>query len=465
MNNDQYAKIVVEKFFNKPWYYQSWFISILMASFLFIIPPFVAIGLMIADYKENNKKKKQIEALDIDKLVALDLVEKELSAKIAHNSAISTLESTQAQIVSSNSTKVGLESSLASLNEKLVTQEDALNMQEFGFYGQEFEVGTSAEYKAKMISLQDRQKLMVKNKTASQFSTGFLYNNSKTEGRRMVMREVKIALWAFNTHCDNVMTKVTYRNYALSEKKIRRALEIINENEQLQSITAEYLALKLEELNATFMYKEAIEHEKEILREQREKEREDKKLQIEIASARASIEKDETHVNNELSRLRAMLAEEKSDKNKVAAQMAKLEQRLSELNDKKNDIENRATNATAGYVYIISNIGAFGDGVVKIGVTRRLEPLDRIRELGDASVPFRFDIHALLFSNTAFQLESALHKRFAAHRVNKINNRKEFFKIPIEEVKLAVEDESKGLVDFEVTPEAREYREGQVLKS
>jgi hypothetical protein len=118
----------------------------------------------------------------------------------------------------------------------------------------------------------------------------------------------------------------------------------------------------------------------------------------------------------------------------------------------------------AGYVYIISNIGAFGEGVVKIGVTRRLEPLERIKELGDASVPFRFDIHALLFSDSAFQLEAALHKRFAERRLNKINQRKEFFNIPVEDLKFAVEEESRGLVDFEVVPEAREYRESLMLK-
>lgn len=463
MNTELITKDSVKKYFSKPWFYQPWFISILMASFLLVIPPVIAIVLIVLDIKDTRKKKEIIERLNLDKLIALDILEKELDQKISHSSAISTLEATQAEIKKSESQRAEIKNSLTSLNEKLINQEELLDMQEFGFFGQEFDIGTSAEYKAKMISLQSEQKLMVKNKTASRFSTDFTYNGSKVEGRKMVMREVKIALWAFNTHCDNVITKVTYRNYALSEKKIRRALEIINENEQLQSITPQYLALKLEELNATYKYKEAIEHEKELLREQREKEREDKKLQQEIASARASITKDESHVNTELTRLRNMLADEKSDKDKIARQMQSLELKLAELDEKKKDIENRQNNAMAGYVYIISNIGAFGEGVVKIGVTRRLEPLDRIKELGDASVPFCFDIHALLFSDKAFQLENALHKRFAKNRVNRINHRKEFFNIPIEELKAAVEKESKGLVDFEVTPEAREYRESLVL--
>lgn len=462
MNNDNLHQNIAKQYFSKPWYYQPWFISLLMASFIFVIPPIIGLTLIFADIKDTKQKRKLMQELNLDKLAALDVLEKQLSEKVAHSSAIATLEATQAEIAKSSLAKSGLETSIIGLNEKLMQQQDTLEMQEYGFYGQEFRIGTSAEHKAKMITLQEQQKLMVKNKTASVFATNFLYNGSKTEGRKMVMREVKISLWAFNTHCDNVMTKVTYRNYAQSEKKIRRALEIINENEQLQSITPEYLALKLEELNATFRYKEAIEHEKELLQEQREKEREDKKLQHEIASARAALEKDESHINTELSRLRKLLAEEKSDKDKISQQMELLQQKLSELDDKKQAIDYRQNNAMAGYVYIISNIGAFGEGVVKIGVTRRLEPLDRIRELGDASVPFRFDIHALLFSDRAFQLEAALHKRFSAQRVNKINHRKEFFRIPIDELKNAVEQESKGLVNFEVTPEAREYRESIV---
>jgi hypothetical protein len=136
-----------------------------------------------------------------------------------------------------------------------------------------------------------------------------------------------------------------------------------------------------------------------------------------------------------------------------------LHAKLKVLEAKKQSINLRETNAMAGYVYIISNIGAFGEGVVKIGVTRRLEPLERIKELGDASVPFIFDVHALVFSDQAFQLEHALHKRFEKQRVNKINQRKEFFHVPIDELQRAVTEEFKGSVNFELTPEARDYRE------
>lgn len=454
------SNAAIQSYFIKPWYYQPWFIALLLSLFFLVIPVFVVIVLVILDLIDTSKRKKLIHELNLDKLAMLEILEKDLEQKIAHNEAIATYEATQAQIASYKAKQASLDSQVTKLNEKLIFSQDELEMQEFGFFKQEFDIGTPAEYKSKMILLQDKQKMMVKNKTASVFSTNFQYNGSHAKGRQMVMREVKIALWAFNTHCDNVIANVSYRNYALSEKKIRRALEIINENEQLQSITSEYLALKLEELNATYKYKQAVEYEKELLREQREKEREEKKLQQEIAAARAAIEKDEKHINTELIRLKAMLTEKDANQESLNSEIEELKAKLAKLSNKKEAINFRETNATAGYVYIISNIGAFGEGVVKIGVTRRLEPLERIKELGDASVPFRFDVHALIFSDRAFKLEGALHERFKNNRINKINPRKEFFKVSLDEIKNAIVEEFNGRsVNFELVPEAKEYRQ------
>lgn len=456
----------IRQYFIKAWYYQPWFIAILLCLFFLVLPPIAAVVLIIMDLIDTSKKKKRIAELNLDKLAALDILENDLAQKIAHNDAIVTLESTQNNISKSQAQEATLNSQVVQLNEKLINSQNELEMQEFGFFNQDFDIGTPATYKAKMITLQDQQKMMVKSKTASRFSTQFQYNGSSAQGRQMVMREVKIAMWAFNTHCDNVIVKVTYRNYALSEKKIRRALEIINENEQLQAITAEYLALKLEELDATYKYKEAVEQEKEMIREQREKEREENKLRQEIIAARAVIEKDEKHINTELGRLNVLLSSETADKIALGKEITILQSKLALIEEKKKSVNLRETNATAGYVYIISNIGAFGEGVLKIGVTRRLEPLERIKELGDASVPFIFDIHALIFSDNAFRLESTLHERFKKQRVNKVNKRKEFFRVPLDELQKAIVEEFKGeSVNFEMTPEARDYRESLKLSA
>ena len=114
-------------------------------------------------------------------------------------------------------------------------------------------------------------------------------------------------------------------------------------------------------------------------------------------------------------------------------------------------------NIRAGYVYVISNVGAFGPNVVKIGMTRRLEPRDRIRELGDASVPFRYDVHALFFSDDAIALEGELHKAFADRRVNFVNERREFFFATPAEVRDLLAKKVGGLLEFTEAPEASEY--------
>lgn len=519
-------KEVAQQYFEKPWYLKPWLIALMFAGWIFILPAVVGIALVVYDVKDTRKKRERIKALHYDKLASLDNLEQELDDKKAFyktltsvddarlalkraekmledkNELYATLDdvakakqvltSTQQEIEQAqkqleekgnlfttldtvdkannalNDTEkksASLAAQVAQLNSKLIAETDEVEMQEFGFYGQDFEIGTSGEYKAKMIALQDQQKQMVKNKTASDFSLTYTFNGSRSEGNKLVNKEVKIALWAFNTHCDNVIAKVTYRNKAACEKKIERAYEIINENETLQHIKHEYLALKLEELNTTYLYKQAIENEKELLREQREKQREDKKLQMEIAMARAKLEKDETHFNTELARLHLMLQDERSDKAKVQNRLAELTAKLQEIQKQKEVVDYRETHALAGYVYIISNIGSFGEGVYKIGVTRRLEPLDRINELGDASVPFRFDIHALVFSDEAFKLEHALHERFKKFRVNKINNRREFYRLPLEDVRKAVDEEFKAIVNFDMTPEAKEYRESLALST
>lgn len=123
------------------------------------------------------------------------------------------------------------------------------------------------------------------------------------------------------------------------------------------------------------------------------------------------------------------------------------------------NIDYRRANERAGYVYIISNIGSFGEGIYKIGMTRRLEPTDRIDELGSASVPFKFDIHALIFSADAPSLETALHQAFADYRVNKVNNRKEFYKIPLKEIEKLVKQYHDKTVTFEYVAPAEQYRE------
>lgn len=138
-------------------------------------------------------------------------------------------------------------------------------------------------------------------------------------------------------------------------------------------------------------------------------------------------------------------------------QVEELQRRLAEAKTNKERAIAQAQMTRSGHVYIISNVGSFGEHVYKIGMTRRLDPMDRVRELGDASVPFSFDVHAIIYSQDAPTLENKLHKLFEGRRVNLINNRKEFFRVTINEIAQAVK-ENHGEIDITLAAEARDYR-------
>ena len=153
-----------------------------------------------------------------------------------------------------------------------------------------------------------------------------------------------------------------------------------------------------------------------------------------------------------------------SERALVLEKLEELKGQYSELEKEERVIDYREKNAKAGYVYIISNIGSLGENVYKIGMTRRLEPLDRIDELGDASVPFSYDVHALIFSENAPAIEAKLHEHFYKNRVNKLNNRKEFFRADIHEIEKVVKENYDKVVDVVIEPPAEQYRESLLIK-
>ncbi|HEX5368994.1 MAG TPA: GIY-YIG nuclease family protein, partial [Dehalococcoidia bacterium] len=219
-------------------------------------------------------------------------------------------------------------------------------------------------------------------------------------------------------------------------------------------ISASYRSLRERELALTADYRQKLADEKELEREERERLREERRAQQEMERERARLKKERQHYLNALEALRA-----KGDEDAIARHEAELEKVARAI----EDVDYRAANIRAGYVYVISNIGSFGEGIVKIGLTRRLDPEVRVRELGDASVPFRFDTHALLFSKDAVGIEASLHQRLADRRVNRINTRREFFYATPEEVKTHLLEVAGELLSYEDTPEALEYRQSQNL--
>jgi len=169
---------------------------------------------------------------------------------------------------------------------------------------------------------------------------------------------------------------------------------------------------------------------------------------------RARLEKERQHYLNAMAAL-----EDKGDHEGIE----RLRGELSEIDRAIEDVDYRAANIRAGYVYVISNLGSFGDRVVKIGMTRRIDPVDRVRELGDASVPYRYDVHALFFSEDAVGIEAKLHERLAERRVNRVNHRREFFYATPQEVKAHLLELTGELLQYEEVAEALEFRQSQTL--
>ena len=223
------------------------------------------------------------------------------------------------------------------------------------------------------------------------------------------------------------------------------------------SLTTSYLNLKIQELQLAFEYQVKKQEEKEEIRAMKAQEREAAKLQREIAEQRKKAEKEENHYERALSDLNKQLLASPEDPD-LLNKKELLENTLSKIEKSLADLDYREANQRAGYVYIISNIGAFGENVYKIGMTRRLDPQERVDELGDASVPFKFDVHAMIFSDDAPALEAALHRAFEDKKVNMVNTRREFFNVTLDEIKTVVRNNFDKTVEFVDVADAEQYR-------
>ena len=265
------------------------------------------------------------------------------------------------------------------------------------------------------------------------------------------------------------MTDVKFSNFQRCNDRIVKAFETINALGRIStvSISHPYLKLKTEELCLAYEFALKKQQEKEEQAEIRRQEREQAKLNKEIAEARKAAEKERQHYAQALSAIDQKLlnctdAEQRKElfekRNEILSGLDGVEAKLE-------DIDYRQSNQRAGYVYIISNIGAFGENVYKIGMTRRLNPMERIDELGDASVPFKFDVHAMIFSNDAPALETALHHAFEDKRLNKVNLRREYFRVTLDEIKAVVNQNHDKTVEFIEVPDAEQFRLSQRISS
>lgn len=402
--------------------------------------------------KLNEIKNDYDESIELEKLIEVQ------------NKKLDTINS---DIKNTEKQKNELVSDINKLKEAYIELEDEILLQSYGFFEPKYNLEDSEAYKIKLVEIKQKQKNMVRNKDAAHYNPNWTVNGSKAEGKKMNNNLIKQALRSFNSECDIAISKVTVANHHSMEKRILNIFDAVNKMNQTNSISlkVEYLQLKLEELYLALEYAQKIEKEKEEQRQIKEQMREEEKVRREIEKEKEKVEKEEKHFAKALEKLETQKEKATSEQlEEIEAKISELKTKLSEVQLQKEDVLNRERNTRAGYVYIISNIGSFGENVYKIGMTRRLEPLDRVRELGSASVPFKFDVHAMIFSDDAPSLEATLHRTFQSKRLNLVNERKEFFNVTLEEIRAVIDKHHDKTVEFKTTALAEEYRETLSLR-
>ncbi|MEU1720353.1 DUF4041 domain-containing protein [Nonomuraea sp. NPDC005692] len=349
------------------------------------------------------------------------------------------------------------EQRLAGLRARVVEVNEQIIMQEAGVYIYQHPLENAAAYKAELERIKAEIKTMTKSGKAVAGGDNWYVNGSRAEGARQVRDFSKIMLRAYNIEADNCIRTLRPHRLRTALDRLQKAGESIVKLGASMGIyiTDDYHRLRVREIRLTADHLAKVEEEKEAARADRERQRENERAQRELEREKERLFKEQAHHETVLAKLLA-----NGDEQGAATLRAKLE----EIGFAIDDVEAREANIRAGYVYVISNVGAFGEGVVKIGLTRRLDPSERVRELGDASVPFRFDTHALIFSQDAVGLEQLLHRELADRRVNKVNPRREFFYATPAEVRSILERlDSQHLLEYAEQPEALEWRQSQTM--
>ena len=279
----------------------------------------------------------------------------------------------------------------------------------------------------------------------------------------------KKMLVPLDSEVNGLLNKLTLTNVDSTRNRIVKVFDKINrlfkdENAELKKGLLEF---KLQELELNYSYIVKVNDEKEQQRAIKEQMIEEEKVRREIEREKKRIEKEERQFTSEITKLLSYMQKTNAEVEKelYADKIKELEAKLKELESVKEDVLQRELNTRAGYVYIISNIGSFGEDIYKIGMTRRLEPMDRVKELSSASVPFEFDVHAMIFSEDAPTLESQLHKHFRQNELNKVNQRKEFFKVSLDEIEKVVLENYNGTVTFTKMAQAEQYRRSLELST
>lgn len=417
-------------------------------------------------YKEENEllraKVAELSALMTPEMSDLANIKNE----IARQEIIKT--QIESAIAGMEYTYKSLAQKVQNLEAQVIVAEETIELESFSLYQPRWDFVKADEYKNALKSIIDMQKAMIKNNTAAYGNMEWTVNNNRAKGQKLVRDMMKLCLRSFNNECDAAISSVKFNNYDRCEARIYKSADAVEKLGKIMNvgISRNYINLKIQELQLALEYQIKKQEEKDHLRELKAQEREEAKALKEMEAARKVAQKEQSHYTNALNQVIEQLNGnlDPSAQQELLTKKADIENRLNVINQNIADLDYKFSNHKAGYVYIISNIGAFGENIYKIGMTRRLEPQERIDELGDASVPFKFDVHALIFSDDAPALEAALHKEFDDKKVNMVNSRKEFFSVTLDEIKKVVHDNHDKVVEFIDVAPAEQYRESLKMK-
>lgn len=296
---------------------------------------------------------------------------------------------------------------------------------------------TSKEFEDQLKEIRRKQKVIVKNKEAIIHDQEWTVEGSSSRGNKLMKDISNLALMSFNDYCDTLIVKLKYSGIDKAKENIKNKYNKINKllKSFCSRISVDLLKLKFEEADLKCGWLRKKEEEKEEIKRKEAEIREQLKLEEEINKAKEKIQYEQAQYNTEIVRLQEQLINEQGNNKVIKKQLAKLQDKISKLEEKKKDVLNRQINKKAGWVYVISNDSFEGKEVYKVGTTRRLDPLNRVAELSSASVPFKFKVHSIIFSEDCYDLESTLHKALDDKRWNLANKHKEFFVCSLNEIK------------------------------
>ncbi len=349
------------------------------------------------------------------------------------------------------------------LKDRVVAMRDTAILQEIGVYDYQHPMENSDEYKDRLNAVREKIKASARDgRAVTTTKAQWTVNNSEAKGRKMIKDTSKLLLRAYNNEADTLVDKMRPFRLDASISRLKKSRDAINRlgaQPMEIAISGSYHALRVQELELVADFLQMREDEKEAAKAERARLREEARARKELENEKKRLEKERNHYLSVLRKLQ----QQDDDSASKTAEMAELTEKLEGLDVSMESVEQRVANVRAGHVYVISNVGSLGERMVKIGMTRRLDPMDRVKELGDASVPFGYDLHAMIFSEDAVDLERRLHNRFASQRVNLVNLRREFFYATPQEVHDALnsEDGLAVVTEFTDTPEAAEWHESE----